>query len=250
MLHCYYNYTAYTGKGSRHNQNEDRILIADRIMEHGTHSGTETGRLLAVVCDGVGGEAGGAQAAQLAAEGFRGSAETLKSPVSVMRKLNRIHANIMQKQQAGCSRMAATAAGLLCFQERFIAFYIGDTRIYRIESGSVRQISTDHTVTEGGRLKLARYLGGGGFACQPALRCGSFHADAAEMLICTDGIYRAIPETALHAILLSDHTPAEKQQLLLNAAAQGGSDDDKSLVLIRCENQSSSGSGNAASRTS
>ena len=70
------------------------------------------------------------------------------------------------------------------------------------------------------------------------------------MLICTDGIYRAIPETALHAILLSDHTPAEKQQLLLNAAAHGGSDDDKSLVLIRCENQSSSGSGNAASRTS
>ena len=249
------HYTAYTGKGSRQNQNEDRILVADRIAAHGTYSGTESGTLFAAVCDGVGGEAGGAAAAQLAAEDLRSVPDVCSSPVSVLRHIYRVNAEILRQQKEGFSRMATTAAGLLCYRERFIAFYIGDTRIYRTENGSVRQISSDHTVTENGRLRLSSYLGGSGGACQPAVRCGSFHANAEELLICTDGIYRAIPEAVLHGILLSGHTPAEKQHLLLKAAERCGSDDDRSLVLIRYENpsassESSSGSPKETRRTS
>jgi serine/threonine protein phosphatase PrpC len=104
-------YAAATDKGVRAN-NEDRVLVADVVLDSDDIEGMAENRLLAVVCDGVGGEAFGAVAAELAINAILNMSQinTSEAVFEAVRGINEIILSAQRKN--GRNRMACTIAGM------------------------------------------------------------------------------------------------------------------------------------------
>ncbi len=236
------NYSAYTRKGIRKEANDDRILVDDKLLSKASHSGKKKKALVSVVCDGVGSTSYAAEAAEMIAGSFIEFKADQSSPNILIRHLKRINEDIVEEQnqkKSGCS-MASTVAGLIIYESSYLAFNLGDTRIYKMHSGELSLISYDHTVRNENlyypginRDALTRYMGGDGMACSPSFKRGIVE-DNSMFLLCSDGIYKNIPEKDIKDVLASEITLSRKTKELYRLAVNGGSTDDTSIVLIDC----------------
>ena len=227
---------AFTLKGKSHEINEDRIMVEDSVLSQGFKNGNQNNDFISVICDGVGGDNAGEVAADITATSFIGFDLDNCSPQSITQHLHRINDRLVEKQknspdQAG---MSTTIAGLIIKGQRFLAFNLGDTRIYRFYKGNMDLLSKDHTNASSFVCPdaLTSYLGDNGESCFPSLRKGDIEPNT-MFLICSDGVYKAIDETEIHRIMYSELSIEQKGRAILRQAYQYGSD-DISLVLINC----------------
>jgi protein phosphatase len=222
----------------------------------------ETG--LFVVSDGMGGHAGGAVASQVVVDvlpriivRLLGNVKTYTpSPRTVKRLLKTAILELNEQMlvesaaEKGLREMGATAAVALFVENRCYAANIGDSRIYILRNGSLRQLSLDHSVASElvrlGRIEpeeTANHPEGHlltqciGIDTQAIAHVRSVTLQQGDrILLCTDGLTGVVDEQTITQIL-ENHTDSREVCDALIAAANdaGGPDNTTVIVLDWCD---------------
>lgn len=257
-------YTAGTGKGPDRIINEDRVLVNGEVFAEGERYGITDHALLAVVCDGVDGEKGGALAAQEAASGFLRSDPEELTINTLMQRLIDINQSICEKQHLypEFGRMATTIAGISLNRNDILYWHMGDSRIYEYSSGGLVQLTEDHTVaqnlirnhqylirdhqylirdhcgkperqvTDIDRNTLTSYIGSKKRAFRPSIKAVTRDPGGTLFLLCSDGVYKNVSANEMVSVIRRDTALKEKKTAILQLAKQNGCEDDASLVII------------------
>jgi len=229
--------------GIKSSSNDDRAVVNSKLVAEGSYMEKCESTCLAVVCDGVGGEAYGYEAAEIVTSIFShldGTKLTVDIIKEYIEKAN--HAVISaQKTDFDHSKMATTIAGLYINEDNFIAFNVGDSRIYRYRS-YISQISKDHSLWQqqidldlepkpGQKNIITHFLGG--TSAVPEIVDGSgrvFNNDV--YIICSDGIWGVLEDRDFESII-SKSPVEEASEKLVALALDKGSDDNLSAIIIR-----------------
>ncbi len=237
-------YYQATNVGKVRKQNEDSIAV----IEPETY----------VVADGMGGQAAGEIASQMLIEivtqnlkstPLDWNEETLKTAI--------IKANeaIYQKAQEHLDYqgMGTTATILhvakpiesqpnLITQTAYYA-HVGDSRLYKLENGILRQITQDHSYVEDlvrrGEITEAEarvhplknvLTQAVGAVSEVKVDTGRFKVKSGDIfLLCTDGLTNMVDDKEIAKILCSTKNPADD---LINAALDHGGRDNISVIVL------------------
>jgi serine/threonine protein phosphatase PrpC len=239
-LHC----GAVSDTGLVRDHNEDRYWVD---AEHG----------IFLVVDGVGGQAAGDRAAEIAVavireelgRGAAGSPE-VRVREAIAAANNRIHAEAQQDPQLGGMACVLTLA--LVDAGRTTIGHVGDSRLYLIGGGTIRKVTRDHSpvgeIEDAGELseeeamahprrnEVFRDVGSSvRSASDPEFieiaEC-EFPTDAA-MLLCSDGLSDHLTSRRIREIAerYAGDAPVTARALV-NAANQAGGRDNITVVFV------------------
>jgi PPM family protein phosphatase len=229
-------------------------------------SATDTGRVRArnedavlaqapvfLVADGMGGHLGGEVASQLTVDTFR---EILGHPTVVASDIPALiqEANDAIRRRArvdpSVSDMGTTAVGLAMVKEPegdyWLAFNVGDSRIYRLHRGALTQITVDHSYVQdliaAGRIApeearthperniVTRVLG---VTESPVPDFWVFPPEPGErFLICSDGLSGELDDPTIARLLCLAAEPHEVARLLVETANSSGGRDNISVIVV------------------
>jgi protein phosphatase len=230
--------------GRRTPKNDDRAAVNSNLVTQGSYAETADDKCLAIVCDGVGGEAYGNEAADIVTGIFSrisGTPLTIDIINEYIAKANEA-VIAAQKTDIKHSRMSTTLAGLYINGDDFIAFNVGDSRIYRYRS-YISQISKDHSVRQeqidlglepkpGHDNIITRYMGGK--HAIPEIVDGTGRVFSNDIyVLCTDGVWGVLEDDDFEKILGKESKMEEACQALVKLAFQKGSTDNLSAIIIR-----------------
>lgn len=144
--HSRYPVTALTHAGMTGKNNEDRFAVSAFHLSHRNH----TPVLLAVLCDGIGGHKAGEIAADLAVNHISQSVAESdgKYPLENLEKgIQQANQAIFREASQDSSKqgMGSTTACVWMIGNKMFSATVGDSRIYLIRDGQIRQLSIDHT---------------------------------------------------------------------------------------------------------
>ena len=233
---------ATTDVGLLRTTNEDAYLVAPPVF---------------AVADGMGGHEDGDVASRIVVEEFAQLADRGYEP-DHGREAIAATLEASQRRIAEYAAPGATArrtpgtpvvAALLVEEDGAPAWLLanlGDSRIYAVADGTLRQVSTDHSVvqelvdsgeisaaaaqTHPERHVITRALGG------PRLEEADYFvltmADAQRLLLCTDGISGLVDDDRIAAILTESPDPRDAADRLVAAALDAGGDDNATAVVV------------------
>lgn len=147
-----------THVGHQRDHNEDSFCIDTTLKRHTTPTGeTLSAQGLYLLCDGMGGHAGGEVASALAVETLRAYFETHWPPgqmpseevvaQGIFLANEAIYAKNQQNDCSGSGRMGTTLVLVLLHNTQAIAAHVGDSRLYRYTRRlGLQQITVDHEV--------------------------------------------------------------------------------------------------------
>jgi serine/threonine protein phosphatase PrpC len=151
------SYAGLTDVGKQRDHNEDNFAIATQIAttEVPDCDAKVTARGVFVVCDGMGGHAGGEVASALAIEKitemFRPfwinklpGAKTLREIIHVANQMIYDRNEIELRRDAG--RMGTTLVLMVNYENEVAIAHVGDSRIYQVTATELKQITRDHEV--------------------------------------------------------------------------------------------------------
>jgi protein phosphatase len=226
---------AATDTGIERSLNEDRYAVVE------SPSGTAW-----IVCDGMGGQAGGELAAQLAIDAIRRDLENMpaRSPEQALRsaisEANRVI--VLRRQNQAFSGMGTTIVAAMFSGRELVIGHVGDSRAYLINDHSVKILTTDHTyvqeLVDSGQIApedalshpeahiLTRCIG-----AQPGieveLKTQYFTDDVAQgdcLLLCSDGLYSMVSDQEIGAIVSGKPAQIACRELIELANRRGGYD--------------------------
>lgn len=214
-----------------------------------------------IVADGMGGQAAGEKASELATDLI--SRELEKSldfendpPDAVLKTIDavvaRANGEIMALGEVDPQyhQMGTTVVFLVSVAGRFYAGGIGDSRAYRLKDGNLEQLTTDHSLTQAlldagtitaeeaethrYRNVLYRYLG---------TKEGGHGTDTRQLdpqpgerfLLCSDGVTDGIPPESLQDLLAAGDDPQQTAEAIVQAAESGGSRDNITCLVVFVE---------------
>lgn len=214
------------------------------------------------VADGMGGHESGDVASRILVEEFARLADEGYEPdqaqEAVTRALTSSQRRIAEYAASAGSPLGlalrrtpgtTVAAALLIEQDgepAWLLANLGDSRVYAVHDGALRQVSTDHSVvqelidsgeitaaqarTHPERHVITRALGG------PRLEPADFFvvpaAEAERVLLCTDGVSGLIEDAQIAAILVESADPGEAAEQLVAAALASGGDDNATALVV------------------
>lgn len=171
-------------KGFRDN-NEDSLVFWQMQKE-------KECKVLAVICDGIGGLSGGEQASgyvvRQVANWFMSRGYLLqgkKQATELQQFLFQIHEEIKEYGKEKGNLLGTTTTVVLMDNYKVHWFQCGDCRLYLFKNGRVRKITTDHR-DEKGNLNRAIGVGHWNGLEEGYLRIGKKD----RILLCSDGLYR------------------------------------------------------------
>ena len=241
-------------------RNEDAFAIGD--LDAGTLWSGEAviesdgaGGLFGVVCDGMGGAAGGDVASELAVAAtwreLRASPPTDDPEIAarVLRRAVRAanqRVYLESRREAGLRGMGTTLSACLVARDCLVSAQIGDSRVYVLRARRLAQVTRDQTggqaLRVAGRISEAEahMLVCGGTILQalgvapdvePSLSlCRLRRGD--RVLVCSDGLTNQLGDATIAAILCDDRGLDELTQALVDSAcAAGGGDNITALVF-------------------
>jgi len=248
---------AATDVGQVREHNEDHLLVGDldasALVELGAEPWQTVGPRgpLLVVCDGMGGVAGGEVASELAARTIWREMQitpATRDPEVFARLLRRatrianheVHA--MARRELGLRGMGTTVSAAGIVAERLVIATVGDSRAYVLRSGALVQVTHDQSLASA--LIAAGHspheAAGAGSAILQALGVGPDVEPSLSIielrrgdrvLLCSDGLHGLVGDPALALLLGEPHTVSESVMLLVTAArAAGGSDNITAIV--------------------
>lgn len=202
---------------------------------------------LITMCDGMGGAPAGELAASLAAgiieSAFSGS--SIDELTAAVRAANRAILEAA-KAEPSCAGMATTVCAIGIVEDRTLAVVnVGDTRAYLVRSGSVTQLTSDHTVTaelvQNGTLSptdavaheyrrvLTRVLGVGSKLEVESSTRRLKRGD--RLIVCTDGLFQNVHDEQITASLLSDLGGYALVTKLIGLALEAGGYDNITVAV-------------------
>ena len=231
-----------THRGAVRQQNQD--AYAAKVLEDG--------RVVALVCDGMGGARAGNVASSMAVELFM--EHFLKSspddPVEERMGHAASVANqaVFQRsiQDVDCTGMGTTMVAALAGVSQAVILNEGDSRAYHINDEGIVLVTRDHSLVEDlvarGELTreqarthphknlITRALG-----AEPILMADCFRQPLAEgeyLLLCSDGLSNVVNEQEMLYEVIHGGPPAACPQRLLDIALSRGAPDNVTAVLI------------------
>lgn len=126
----------------------DKYVNEDSSIQKETKHG-----LLAVVCDGMGGHAGGKEASELAiatiVEIVEAAPLATTSGTALKRAIEEANARIwsMPTAEAGY-RPGSTVVAILLHEGGAEVAHVGDSRLYLVHAGSIAQVTRDHSMVQ------------------------------------------------------------------------------------------------------
>ena len=211
-----------------------------------------SGYQLFFVADGMGGHAGGDIASAITSQRVAltdSKYDTVEEAIETL-KAGVLDANSMLTgtvvEHPELQGMGTTFSGLLVHGSQIITAHIGDSRIYRVRSGEVTQITKDHSfvqklvdlgrITEAEALVhprrsvLMRVLGD--VQGDPELDIALHDALPGDRwMICSDGLSGAVPDEVMAKILASNIPTEEAAELLVGEALEHGAPDNVTVVI-------------------
>jgi serine/threonine protein phosphatase PrpC len=234
---------AATDVGNVRATNEDAFLVAPPVF---------------VVADGMGGHDNGDVASRIVVEEFAALAEAgyppTEGPRVVGEALEACQRRITEyaaEAGSGVRRTPGTTivAALLVEEEgapAWLLVNLGDSRIYVVADGKLRQVSTDHSVVQelvdAGQITeeqaaehperhvITRALGG------PRLEPADYFVlsvgEAQRVLLCTDGVTGLVADDEIGQVLTGSPDPRDAADRLVGAALRAGGDDNATAVVV------------------
>lgn len=228
MVHGAY----FTDMGTR-KENEDSVSLRE-----------ESGRLTAVVADGLGGQGGGQQASEIAVKALCRFLPAGNAEEQIHAWFSAANEEIIKRQQPG-KKMMSTAVALYLEDNLAVWAHIGDSRLYHFYNGSLVAQTCDHSVSQMAvfrgeitreqirfhedRNRILRALGGDEEAREEAGRVRltpGFHA----FLLCSDGFWEYVLETEMEQTLSQAATPEEWLVKMCNVLQQKESAEHDNLT--------------------
>ena len=240
-------YAELSLKGGRET-NQDRICVAV----------TEDAALL-VACDGMGGHAEGERAAEIAqrtvVERFWHTPQPLLDPLGFLHlSLGAAHVAVVALGLPLPLELRPRATCALCLVQQGSAYWahVGDSRVYHVRGGRVRERTRDHShvellVREGlinpGQVQnhplrnfVESCLGGEPLLPEMAMSQRRPLLPGDLLMVCTDGFWANLDETLIGSAFATPEKPlrdtiaALSAQALLNAGALS---DNTSVAVLR-----------------
>lgn len=257
-----FQYVIITHPGKKRANNEDNFYIDGKWksdIEKKTmkvSGNVKSGKLLAAVFDGMGGSAKGERASYLAAEQIAAYDEMIqegKAPRlrdDEMYYVSKANHSICREMKNSGEGMGTTFASLEFANGTVMAENIGDSRIYRVRSGKLERLSTDHTmiarmirmkqITEEEAKKhhmnhrITQYLGipEEEMYLEPAVTKELPINAEDKFLICSDGLTDMLSDSEIEEIMCrGSSVDAIAEQLVQDALAAGGKDNITVCVI-------------------
>lgn len=252
--------SAATSRGKTRSHNEDRFFIDSmgifRDESKVANILTNLEYRIFAVCDGMGGEELGAEAAETAVEVLSEFTNRLKNASEqeltkvVNEYVNEANRRICKMAAdngvdvSGCTLAMAVICGNIAY-----SFYIGDSRIYYRTNGTLIQLSEDHTLamyklktgiytkeeasTSPDAHRLTAFLG-----ADPnnkgiyAAVCEPVDLNHGELLICSDGLTDMLsPQEILETMIEYDKKPSA--YYLMEKAIEKGGLDNVTCIIVK-----------------
>jgi protein phosphatase len=233
--------SAQTDKGLRRKRNEDSILKRDDLG-------------LYVVADGMGGHAGGEVASALVVEtlerAFRTEEFEAVAPPNLPPRASMLVRGIHMANRAVVKEAAKDpklkgmgtticAAYFSPHKQRVYVGHVGDSRLYRLRDGALKQMTSDHTMAElgvsgPGSEHLSRALGVWPRVTIDLLVGKPRPTDI--YLLCSDGLTKMVSDETIASILATRAATVDALvERLVEAANAGGGKDNVSVIAIRVD---------------
>lgn len=212
--------------------------------------------LLIVVCDGMGGSAGGKLAAEMTCQHVLSqfSKSDSPDPDAIRQSIESANKAVFTKSRSNpeLQNMGTTIAVLFLEKQSASFFHVGDTRIYQIRNGKVENRTADHSRVgemvrrgilsdEQARLStesniISKALGIGPDV-EIEMTTGIIHEKSDRFVVCTDGIWGTMPEEELSGKLSAASTPEELVTDIITGINQkqqaaGGGHDNMTLAFV------------------
>lgn len=213
-------------------------------------------KLLAVVCDGMGGAKSGNVASKLAVDVFTGEVKRSFQPAMSPKATEKMMrgavtlANTALFEHSQISDdftgMGTTLVALILSDGAGVAVNVGDSRLYRMNGNGIRCVTTDHSLVEmmvqRGELTreqaknhpskniITRAIG-----TEPRVECDSYLLQAQKddnFLLCTDGLSNLLADQELLFEVLHGVQKKDCCRRLLNIARDRGAPDNVTSVLV------------------
>jgi type VI secretion system protein ImpM len=220
-----------TDMGTVRTQNQDNLLVKD---EH---------RLWAVA-DGMGGHSHGEVASQMVVDALNAAPEmpTLNTALKAVNDaLQGANGDLRRaaKRAGEGQRIGSTVVVLQIRGDEWAVSWAGDSRIYLYRGGTLTQLTRDHTVAAaaaslgiipaGSSGEITRAVGGDDTL---EVDSASDHLRAEDrFLLCSDGLYGALPEAEILGYLTLP-TPEATSIALIEAAREAGASDNVTALVV------------------
>lgn len=230
----------------------DKGKMRDENQDYSTYSHTLNGHLFAV-CDGMGGPAGGAEAAHIAVEAFEHFLdEEYYNNAREALKLAIQYANIQIFMQGGSDSalqgMGTTAVLVLIREKQVFYAHVGDSRLYLYRNSKLQPLTRDHSLVEGliksgiiseeeakkhpKRNVITKALGTQEYI-EPEIVDKPLSATGGDtLLLCSDGLTSMLADEQIKAVLNLNQKPAQKAKKMIEMANEAGGNDNISVQLI------------------
>lgn len=215
------------------------------------------------VADGLGGEVCGEIASRRALESLLSM--VLHTPDWMLRlgkpeinevmwrmadRFIRVHAALLHEaaQDPYLHGMSTTLSTALTMGDDLIITHVGDSRIYLVRDGQMRQLTRDHTLAQQLidtglhhqndqlvkelRNVLKQALGATVSECRPEVEYLKL-ADGDLLLLCTDGLSDAVESEVIEQVLKEDSPAKEIAEELLRLALENGGPDNITMIVSR-----------------
>ena len=214
--------------------NQDAIVVASAVAAVTGTRLTWTGRVpeagaVVAVVDGMGGYAGGADAAALAATALA-EADPGRAPEDWDAWFEALSGRITRAGRAwDTPEMGATAAVLAIRPAGLVMANVGDCRIYRVAGGRLGRMSIDDRTQDPGSSAVTQALGGSAridaHVWEQDLKGGT-----ERYVLCTDGVWGALEPAELRGLCASDRAPDRVVDAVVSAIYARRAGDNCSII--------------------
>ena len=240
------NVISNTNIGTNRAENQDRVKtnnLANNVI-------------IAVLCDGMGGQNAGSEASELAVniiydriiEGYREDFDTNSIRnllISSVAAANAVIFDIAKNDNSKVG-MGTTCVAMLATKNSAYLVNVGDSRAYIINDDGIVQVTSDHTVVrllyQQGKIEekdikshpQRNYINKA-VGVEPNVEPDYFEInipDNSKLLLCSDGLSNYCSDDEIFDIVSKNNIIETAGELLINLALDHGGNDNITLALI------------------
>lgn len=249
-------YAAYTDPGRVRHRNEDNYYIDGKWKARDEKlfwtEGSVHEHLTAAVCDGMGGTAKGEAASSMAIQMLAEYCKK-KNSIDFSDILQSVNNEICREIQAYGQSMGTTFAGMNISGQKMTFANIGDSRIYRLRKGKLKQLSQDHSVVQRmvrigmlteaearkhpQRHQITQYLGirQEEMMIEPQIEENVRIENGDRYLLCSDGLTDMLSDEEIEKTMNACRIVKDTVEKLWNAAIKNGGADNITVILLEVQ---------------
>lgn len=244
MMHVW----GVTDIGLVRKENQDAYLVREC---------TASGHTICVVCDGMGGAAGGQLASKIATETFTSELEKVLTPEMTPEQLEAASSyavalankaiQVVAEENEEYRNMGTTLVAAVSYTGGVVVTNVGDSRAYHVTENGITRITKDHSLVERmvdmgditeeearrhpNRNLITRALGADADA-----QCDGYICPVKEgeyLLLCTDGLVSTVTDQEMLFEVIHGSGPDSCLERLMEIAKSQGAPDNVTAVLMQ-----------------